>query len=67
MTSNNIEESRFIGIDHDGDTLCFTCGQFTNGNQIRCVAYPDGFTCVECGDVVAAENYTPEGGKEVAQ
>lgn len=60
-------ECRPIGIDHDGDTLCLTCGQFTNGNLIRWVAYPDGFTCVECGDVIADDNYTPEGGEEVAR
>lgn len=42
----------------DDDTLCLSCGQFTEGDTLTRLAYPDGFTCVECGDVIADENYT---------
>jgi hypothetical protein len=56
-------ECRLIGVLANGqDTLCLSCAQFTEGDPIRWGAYPDGFTCVECGDVVADENY--KGGEE---
>jgi hypothetical protein len=47
--------NKYIGIElEDMSLLCFECADGKAGEGIEAVAYPDGYTCEECGDSITA-------------
>lgn len=42
-----------LGVVTDDGVICSLCGQYSDGEDATREGYPDGFTCAECGEVIA--------------
>jgi hypothetical protein len=53
--------SEVFGWIIDDGIICSECGKDEKEKEMAEVeGYPDGFTCLLCGDTVGAENYEGE-------
>ena len=51
-------KSKPFGWFIDDGIICPKCGESEPDKEVaEAVGYPDGFTCLLCGDTVGAENY----------
>jgi DNA-directed RNA polymerase subunit RPC12/RpoP len=51
-----------FGYDIDEGIVCPKCGESEIEKEVAEVeGYPNGYTCLMCGDTVGAENYKGEG------
>jgi len=54
-------KSKPFGWFIDDGIICPKCGESEPDKEVaEAVGYPDGFTCLLCGDTVGAENYEGE-------
>lgn len=52
---HNTGECHPIGLVVDDAVICLLCGQFSEGELVNKTAYPDGYTCADCGEIVGVD------------
>jgi DNA-directed RNA polymerase subunit RPC12/RpoP len=54
--------SEIFGYDIEDGIICPKCGENeAEKEESEAEGYPDGYTCLICGDTVGTENYKGEG------
>jgi DNA-directed RNA polymerase subunit RPC12/RpoP len=53
--------SEVFGYDIEDGIICSKCGENeVEKEEAEAEGYPDGYTCLICGDTVGTENYNGE-------